>query len=1206
MRKPAVLMCILAVVWLMPALAQSQVLDHKTFSIISGAGQTGEGRYTGDMFYDPNALSAGDECSWSGGATGVQGGSSQTCYSRLAAPVYAVPANVTFKFDVGATVDALNAQYGAGNWTIANPTLYLQYTLYANNNRFGSGAGTFDIFWVANDAWYQDNTNCSNNPLFASTAAGLVTWSGGQALLTSVSYPWSTPNYTGTYNDLGKQNVWATDKGGARQSTATYSLALDPSLITDVLSATAANNPYVSLYLMATSTTMGITIFTGGGSVLPSFSFDVVRATAPPAGSYIQASPTAWPFNPTIINNVSGSQRFTVTSYGQSACNVSTLSLTGANAAEFAIVSGTDTCSGRTLSGYGGTCTVDVAFAPASAGDKSAMLNIPSNAQNNPNLAVALSGTATASALWVAPSSSYDYGSVLVGYSGSKIFTVTNSGSTSVHIMTPTITGAAPGEFIKGTEANDTCSGTTLTPGNSCGITVSFTPSWAGSKSASLNIPSDDAQTPNLSVALSGTALEVAGFTLTPSDAVTYQDRSIDEEPETKTITVTSIGTIDLHISGVVLNDTTNYTIASDTCSNQVLPHSASCRFEVRFNPKSAGVKAATVTITSNAGNTNGTTDKLTTVPLLGKGTSYVTIAPRALNFGVVLLPDMNQGGAAADGCTDNGNGTVSCAVTITNTNTADIDNLTLSAGNDRFRVSPESVLSLAAGAGTTAAVTYTTSGYSSNDADSLVVSAGGHSDSIALRAVTNTRPATPANSSPVNGGSNIVSPVQLTGSAFSDPDGDTWQSATWEISTAQDFASGSVVFVSPDVPADLGDSLTVQPGILKPGTTYYWRVSYRDSRNAPSLSSAGTSFTTAAQALNESGTIPAGLAVTDGSNEVTGLSGLTSSGVNFSQRLIDDLGSTASVNSGSAADTGQKSLVIVKEKGDSTSKDVIGIVTPAGTKLEAVTTTDPADRTLLPEAPPTNYALSNGLMTFRLSGVAPGASTTVTIYTPSDLPQNAVWCKYSPSLGWLRVNAGGVYDTSGTRVSSGTTFTVTNGKGVLTIKDDDTITDASREVISGKAVIIDPGGPAEPTESPNPDPTPTPAANDSPPAGGGGGGGGCFIATAAFGSYFDPYVVVLREFRDRFLVTTRTGRAFVHWYYRISPSVADTIRTSEVLKAGVRGLLMPVVCFSALCLKVGVPAAAVLLLSALHLLVSVILIAGRFGRCSNRSFLRR
>lgn len=85
-----------------------------------------------------------------------------------------------------------------------------------------------------------------------------------------------------------------------------------------------------------------------------------------------------------------------------------------------------------------------------------------------------------------------------------------------------------------------------------------------------------------------------------------------------------------------------------------------------------------------------------------------------------------------------------------------------------------------------------------------------------------------------------------------------------------------------------------------------------------------------------------------------------------------------------------------------------------------------------------------------------------------------------------------------------------------------------------------------------------SPTTTTIPPANG-DGGGGCFIATAAFGSTLDPHVKVLRNFRDRYLLTNSPGQAFVDYYYRHSPPVADVIRKHESLKFAVRWALVPV-----------------------------------------------
>jgi hypothetical protein len=97
-----------------------------------------------------------------------------------------------------------------------------------------------------------------------------------------------------------------------------------------------------------------------------------------------------------------------------------------------------------------------------------------------------------------------------------------------------------------------------------------------------------------------------------------------------------------------------------------------------------------------------------------------------------------------------------------------------------------------------------------------------------------------------------------------------------------------------------------------------------------------------------------------------------------------------------------------------------------------------------------------------------------------------------------------------------------------------------------------------------------------------------CFIATAAYGTPMAKEIQVLREFRDEYLLTNPVGQAFVDFYYKVSPPIADFITDHPSLKPIVRGALLPAVAMSTMVVNTT-PVEKVLIIG-LVLLVSVAL----------------
>ena len=67
----------------------------------------------------------------------------------------------------------------------------------------------------------------------------------------------------------------------------------------------------------------------------------------------------------------------------------------------------------------------------------------------------------------------------------------------------------------------------------------------------------------------------------------------------------------------------------------------------------------------------------------------------------------------------------------------------------------------------------------------------------------------------------------------------------------------------------------------------------------------------------------------------------------------------------------------------------------------------------------------------------------------------------------------------------------------------------------------------------------------------------GCFIATAVYGDYYHPSVIVLRNFRDMVLNKNKSGRIFTHLYYKLSPHLAVFISKHPALRKKIKVLFL-------------------------------------------------
>ena len=342
-------------------------------------------------------------------------------------------------------------------------------------------------------------------------------------------------------------------------------------------------------------------------------------------------SPTALAFGSVNVGTSTSSKSATLSNPSKQPLSVASISITGANGGDFVQ---TNTCG--TSVAAGANCTIDVTFTPTAAGARSAKIVVSDSVATH---SVDLTGTGAAGAPQASLSaSSLTFGSQAVGTSSAaQTITLTNGGNASLSVSSIAITGTNTTDFTE----TDNC-GSNVAAGASCTINVTFKPTASGSRTVSLTIADNAANSPQ-SVSLTGTGVTPAPQASLSSAALTFGSQGVGTSSAAKTVTLTNQGNASLSIASIAFTGTnaTDFT-GTDNCGSNVAA-GASCTINVTFKPTAGGSRTAFLTIGDSAANSpqsvnlTGTATDFSVAAAQGGSTSATVTAGQAASYSLQL-----------------------------------------------------------------------------------------------------------------------------------------------------------------------------------------------------------------------------------------------------------------------------------------------------------------------------------------------------------------------------------------------------------------------------------------------------------------------------------------------------------------------------------------------------------------------------------------
>lgn len=251
------------------------------------------------------------------------------------------------------------------------------------------------------------------------------------------------------------------------------------------------------------------------------------------------------------------------------------------------------------------------------------------------SVVVAVQPSATpAQPLLVANLSALNYPSTMVGQSSSLTLTLVHAGGTPAGIDVSSFSASA----ALFSQTTDSCTGATLYVGQSCNMTVVFTPVAAAVISGVLTIPYGNSggvmnQSVVLAYSATGTAAQPS-ISSAPSSSDFGQVTVAATPSRTFTISNTGPGSATFQAASITGS---GYSILSDGCTGQTLTQGgATCNVSVQFSPSVPGSMLGQLTLNYQ----NSIAAPLTTaVALSGIGDvpqPELTLSPKPYNFGNV------------------------------------------------------------------------------------------------------------------------------------------------------------------------------------------------------------------------------------------------------------------------------------------------------------------------------------------------------------------------------------------------------------------------------------------------------------------------------------------------------------------------------------------------------------------------------------------